>query len=119
MSETFRNERPQQERRDIHVRAIALTMASIAVTVMLAAWIASSFPKPQKPSITRESKTLSSATHYLTSDPQTDIREYQARKAKQLASYGWNGDDHQSARVPIERAMQILATQSSTQEPRQ
>lgn len=117
MSETFRKERPEQERRDIHVRAIVVTMAAIAVTVMLVAWIASSFPQPRKPSIARESRTISSATHYLTSDPTKDIREYQSHKAKQLSSYGWNDADHRSAHVPIERAMQMLAAQSSTQEP--
>lgn len=116
MSETFRRERPEQERRDIHVRAIVLTMAAIAVTVMLAAWIASSFPQPRKPSIASESKEISSATHYLTSDPTKDIREYQSHKAEQLSSYGWNDVDHKSAHVPIERAMQMLTAQSSTQE---
>jgi hypothetical protein len=119
MSETFPNERPEQGRRDIHVRAIALTMAAIAITVVLVAWIASSFPQPRKPSVTNEAKTLSSATRYLTSDPQNDIRQYRDLKARQLSSYGWNGEDHRSAHVPIERAMQMLAAQSSAKEPPQ
>jgi cytoskeletal protein RodZ len=115
MSGTFRNERPAQERRDILVWPILLVMVAIVLTLGAAAWIAASFPKPAKPSITR-SQSLRSVTHYLTADPASDIAQYEKSKQKELTSYGWTDASHTSAHVPIGRAMQMLAEQSSKQE---
>jgi hypothetical protein len=115
MSGTSRNERPAQERRDILVRPILLVMLAIVLIIGAAAWIAASFPKPAKPSITK-SQNLRSVTHYLTANPAADIAEYQKAKQKQLTSYGWTDASHTSAHVPIDRAMQMLAEQSSRPE---
>lgn len=119
MSNTFRNEHPAQERRDIHVPPILLILASIIVTIGLAAWIASSFPKPTKPSVVRPASDLHAATHYLTVEPEVDIAKYQQEKQQELSSYGWIDATHTSAHVPIDRAMQMLAAQSASREREQ
>lgn len=117
MSDTFRTERPAQERKDIHVLPILWVMGALVVTVIAAAWISASFPTPSKPSVARESGDIRTATHYLTSKPQADIATYQQEKLRQLTTYGWTDATHSSAHVPVERAMQMLANQASTQEP--
>jgi hypothetical protein len=116
MSGTFRNEQPSQEHRDIFVRPILVAMALIVLTIAAAAWIASTFPRPSKPSVTKPAKDLRSVTHYLTTEPQVDIAQYQKEKQQQLMSYGWTDASHTSAHIPIDRAMQMLASQSSGQE---
>lgn len=41
--------------------------------------------------------------------PHTDLARVQASEDRQLGSFGWVDRDQQIARMPIERAMQLLA----------
>lgn len=115
MSDTFRKEQPAQERRDIHVTPILLVMALLVLTTGAVAWIASTFPKPHALSVSH-ARDLKSVTRYLTAEPQVDIEQYQREKQQELTSYGWTDARHTTAHIPIDRAMQMLATQSSTAE---
>jgi len=43
--------------------------------------------------------------------PQQDIAVFRSEKARALEGYAWADPDHRYARIPIERAMALLATQ--------
>jgi hypothetical protein len=118
MSDTFRKEPPAQERRDIHVTPILLVMALLVLTIGVAAWVASTFPRPHALPVS-QARDLKSVTRYLTAVPQLDIEQYQRQKQQELTSYGWSDASHTTAHIPIDRAMQMFAEQSSTKEPPQ
>lgn len=46
----------------------------------------------------------------LQSDPSSDLRDYLARENRLLTSYGWVDRNAEVARIPIERAMEILGS---------
>ncbi len=46
--------------------------------------------------------------------PAGDLRSYRSEKSAQLEGYAWADKDAGLARVPIERAMQILAAQGAS-----
>lgn len=54
-----------------------------------------------------------SASHFpfpeLQSNPPGDLRAFQAEQQAELKSYGWVDREHGVIRIPIERAMQIIA----------
>jgi hypothetical protein len=45
----------------------------------------------------------------LQPDPEQDIRQFRTEKQRLLEAYGWVDREHGIARIPIERAMQLLA----------
>lgn len=47
----------------------------------------------------------------LQAHPQTDLAEFRAQKEALLSGYAWTDPQHDYARIPIERAMQIYAAQ--------
>ena len=118
MSARVRKDRPAQEHKDIHVRAIVIVMSLIVLTIGIAVWIASMVPRPAKPSVTKQARDLRSVTHYVTADPTRDIETYRRQKEQEITTYGWVDANRTAAHVPIDRAMQMLANHSATQEQR-
>ena len=47
----------------------------------------------------------------LQAHPQTDLAKFRAQKEALLSGYAWTDAQHDYARIPIERAMQIYAAQ--------
>ncbi|MBX6741121.1 MAG: hypothetical protein IRY87_03620 [Acetobacteraceae bacterium] len=45
----------------------------------------------------------------LQSNPPGDLRAFRARQQAELESYGWADREHGLVRIPIQRAMQIIA----------
>ncbi|HEY8230167.1 MAG TPA: hypothetical protein VIG31_06915 [Rhodanobacteraceae bacterium] len=50
-------------------------------------------------------------TPRLQAHPQTDLAKFRAQKQALLSGYAWNDAQHDYARIPIQRAMQIYAAQ--------
>jgi hypothetical protein len=53
----------------------------------------------------------------LQAHPQTDLARFRAEKQALLSGYAWADPQHDYARVPIERAMQIYAAQHAHPAP--
>ena len=47
----------------------------------------------------------------LQAHPQTDLAKFRAQKEALLSGYAWTNAQHDYARIPIQRAMQIYAAQ--------
>lgn len=47
----------------------------------------------------------------LQAHPQTDLAKFRAQKEALLSGYAWTDPQHDYARIPIQRAMQIYAAQ--------
>jgi hypothetical protein len=97
---------------DVSLRAVVICalaiggaiVASIAVAFMLLR--GSSVTSVVKPAAVAASPALQSA-------PAGDFAAYRAAKQRQLSEYAWVDRDRGIVRIPIERAMEILARRPS------
>jgi hypothetical protein len=108
-------ERPQHERSDLRPRIVLLVAGGVIAMVLVVALIAtvltrSSRPLPPGPSALRFPPAPAAP---LRSDPVEEQAAFQREKRLQLESYGWVDARHQTAHVPVERAMQMLATRGT------
>jgi hypothetical protein len=103
------------EERDTNIRAIlwfALTLAgTILVVMVLMKWVLGVLPEPQ-PATT--SLTAAQASE-LPPEPRLqvnapeDLEKLRAREDSVLDSYGWVDKQNGIVRIPIDRAMDLLA----------
>jgi hypothetical protein len=107
-------EAPRHEPHDIHVTRVMLVIGAIGALVLLAcllAWVAlravgardfgganaDGSPRPKR----------------LLPDPRAALDEYQRGKRAELQGYAWEDADHRHARVPVEVAMDALASRDA------
>jgi hypothetical protein len=107
---------PKQEPGEVRVRAVLWVVAAVIVMLLLVALISGGLARLESPSARAPSDTARRGTPRLSSNPGDDIDAFERAKRVQLNSYGWVDRPHGIAHVPIDRAMQRLATQS--REPR-
>ncbi|HEY1265860.1 MAG TPA: hypothetical protein VGH16_01300 [Candidatus Binatia bacterium] len=107
---------PGYERRDLSPRAIALFGLALGIAIVLSAGIVtlfqlyagSRFAKRQAPrpplAVTREA-----TEPRLQVDAPNELRTMREAEERTLNSYGWVDPQTETVRIPIERAMEILA----------
>lgn len=110
-------EHPKQEPSDLRPRAVLVAAGSVIVLVLLVALLAHLMTRVSGAAAAAPAHAPLARTPRLSSNPQDDITSFERAKRSQLQTYGWADRQHAYAHIPIERAMQKLATQeSSTQE---
>jgi hypothetical protein len=114
MSAPTRNRaRPRQESSDLNVRAVVLGAVAVIVTVLLVALVARFLTSASGPARPGATETSVERPRRLPSDPFNPSVAFNADKRAQLESYGWIDRGRGFAHVPIERAMQMRATDDS------
>lgn len=104
---------------DLHLRGIlvagVLILASIAVAI-LAAFGMTRLGDAERPPPRIAAQVAGVANPpaiqgpvMLQPDPGQDIRAFDAEKRQLIGSYGWVDSAHTAARIPIERAMALIA----------
>jgi len=104
--------------RDIDLRAILWfggALVAAAIVVHVAMWLLSSFFRgemaagdPKQAPIMAETRREAAPAPRLQSDPNLDMAELRAEENAALETYAWLGTDKTTARIPVERAMEIL-----------
>jgi hypothetical protein len=112
------------ELKDVNIRAILWLGAGIAVTaivVQIALW----FLTVQLERGAKQNDPIASPLAaerqsppgpQLQSTPNDDYAEFRAQQAEQLASYGWIDKERKIARIPITRAVEIVAEKGNHQD---
>jgi hypothetical protein len=95
----------EQEPGDLQPRAVLLGVAGVIAMILIVALVASTLARVEEHG---DSRPPHSARR-LSSDPVEDIAAFEREKRSQLNSYGWVNREHSAARIPIGRAMHILA----------
>jgi hypothetical protein len=102
---------PEQEPSDLRPRAVLLGAAGIIAMVVLVALTAYGLSRLSGPTDAIRANPEPARSISLRSDPETEIADYRRQKRTQLESYGWVDRPGGFAHIPIERAMQMLASQ--------
>lgn len=105
------------ESRDVHYRALAAVAAGLVILVVFAAGLnAALFAYFQQRESERETSTSPFRTverrlpsPLLAIEPSRDRLEMEAEMEELLGGYGWVDPAGNRIRIPIERAMEILA----------
>jgi hypothetical protein len=97
------------ERSDVPLRLVGVLAAGLAVFLAVSALaIMAIFPGALSgPS---DAPRLATAKPRLQIDPTAELADYRARQTQELTSYGWVDRPRGVVRIPIERAMQDVAT---------
>ncbi len=116
------NHRPEagHEERDVNVFAIGKFGVGLTVLIIVSLLILWGLLNYFKASVTaeytpsHETRAAPNVTKLppaprLQPNPRIDLRALRAEEEKQLHSYGWVDREHGVVRIPIERAMEILA----------
>ena len=115
-------ERPDVRHEEHDVNALAITKFGIGLTIviivsMFVLWgllnffksrLTTEFTVSPETRVTPNVSKLPPAPR-LQANPRIDLRAIRAEEDKQLHSYGWVDQQHGVVRIPIERAMDILA----------
>jgi len=107
---------PGHETRDVSVRNTALVMAGLALAVLTVigtmVWLMGAFSASQRrslPTLTRQQTApLTPPPPNLQADPYADLDRQRAAAAARLAGYGYSDPAHTRARIPIDRAMNLI-----------
>lgn len=93
------------------VSLVAITLACLGATAGVITYFASSAAKaqaPLTPMSTLGKQELPAEPRLLTTEPQT-LAEFRAAEKKQLETYGWVDRGSGVVRIPVERAMALVA----------
>ncbi len=93
----------------------ALSIASAIAFALVAAFAVVHLGVRQPPELSagfRQPPAIEGSAR-LQPDPARDIDAFMEEKRRLLEGYGWVDADHKIARIPIERAMALLAEQAS------
>jgi hypothetical protein len=119
-AQTSSAEHPKQEPSDLRPRAILLGAAGVITMVLLVALVAYLLTRASGATggvaLTRAPIARATA---LSSNPEDDITAFQRGKRAQLETYGWADPERRFAHIPIEQAMQKLASQDSSSQGQQ
>ncbi len=117
LGETAVNSALGHEERDTNIRAILWFTASLVGTIMvvllLVRWAFYAFPEPRVESAL--SGTAAPVVNELPPEPrlqvhaQEDLKEMRRQEDAVLNSYGWIDRRNGIVRIPIDRAMELLA----------
>ncbi|MCJ2094053.1 hypothetical protein MKK67_16360 [Methylobacterium sp. J-072] len=107
---------PGYETRDVGVRNTALVMAGLALAVLTVigtmVWLMGAFSASQRrtlPTLTRQQTApLTPPPPNLQADPYADLDRQRAEAAARLAGYGYSDPARTRARIPIDRAMDLI-----------
>jgi len=96
------NPEVSHERSDVNIRAIvgfgiALLLTAVVIHVALY-WLLEYYKQVQTTPQPR-----------LQISPTNDLAEMRAAEEKELTTYGWLDEEKQTVRIPIDRAMELLA----------
>lgn len=98
----------------IGVRAIAIGGGLIALAIVVSIVAAFFLVRAgEAPHPAKAPPPIAGATR-LEPDPATTIAAYQAQKRRELESYGWVDRARGIVHIPIERAMDLLASGAAT-----
>ena len=113
-----RTEKPEgHETRDISVRAVASFAAALTVCTSAIGFAVVGFykflehehPSPESPSRIELNPHMLAPAPQLQTDPTVDLEKFQAAQRERLNSYGWVDQQKGVVRIPIERAMDLIA----------
>lgn len=104
------------ETRDISVRVVGwFAVGLIAAAIITYAGVAGLFhvfkqdyPSPSAPSRITEPRVFAPEPR-LQNNPRTDLDQFRATEEAKLNSYGWIDKEEGVIRIPIERAMDLIA----------
>lgn len=106
--------RQGHESSTLAVRAVAVTGVAIFLVVVCALAIVALVMK-SKPELPADMSSASEQWKRDVTDPGVQLNQAVERRQlaeqndQRLNSYGWENDDHFTARIPIDRAMKIMA----------
>lgn len=111
------NETARHETRDVRVRAVAwfaagLVVSGIAIhlgTAGLFQIFKHGHPSPEAPSRIALQPHVVAPPPQLQADPAADLAAFDATEEEKLRSYGWVDRSAGVIRIPIERAMDLIA----------
>lgn len=112
---------PGHEADSVRTRAIVLFLSALVVgllLIQLATWLLFGSFERQRP-VPRQLPAVSdstSMTHWQ--DPPADLARTRAREEQHLQSYEWIDASTGKLRIPIERAMELIAREASAETPR-
>jgi hypothetical protein len=105
------------ERRAVNVRVVLWFAAGLVVAAVIMhaglAWLYVIFknhhPSPEAPSrVVLEPRVIAPEPR-LQTNPTTDLEKFRIEEEAKLNSYGWIDRQHAVARIPIERAIDLIA----------
>jgi hypothetical protein len=111
------NPEVSHERSDVNIRAIvgfgvALLLTAVVIHVALY-WLLEYYKalSPQGAPVVSAPKAQVQTTPQprLQISPTNDLAEMRAAEEKELTTYGWLDEEKQTIRIPIDRAMELLA----------
>jgi hypothetical protein len=111
------NPEVSHERSDVNIRAIvgfgiALLLTAVVVHIALY-WLLEYYREQSPPSarVVSPPKAQEQTTPQprLQISPRNDLAEMRAAEEKELTTYGWLNEEKQTVRIPIDRAMELLA----------
>ncbi len=119
------NESAGYERRDLSPRSIALFGLGLAIAILLSAVVVTllqSYARsrydrrqmPRPPSVTGEA-----TEPRLQVNAPSELRTMREAEERTLGSYGWVDPQSGTVRIPVERAMEILARKGLPARPQQ
>ncbi|HQX49943.1 MAG TPA: hypothetical protein PLR25_08550 [Planctomycetaceae bacterium] len=106
--------RQGHESSTLAVRAVAVTGVAIFLVAVCALGIVAMVMK-SKPKLPADILSASEQWKRDVTDPGVQLnqaverRQLAEKNDQRLNSYGWENDDHSTARIPIDRAMEIMA----------
>lgn len=111
---------PGHETRDVDVRNTALVMGGLALTALAVIgtmiWLMHVFTTNQRqalPALTpQQTARLAPPAPNLQANPYADIDRERAASEARLAGYGYRDAAHTRARIPIDRAMELIVGRS-------
>jgi hypothetical protein len=106
-----------RERSDVNVRAIAGFAAGLVILALAAHvalyWLLKHYEKraagSTTPMIAPSAGREIPPPPRLQVSPQADLAELRAAEERQLGSYGWIDKERKIARIPIDRAMELIS----------
>jgi hypothetical protein len=111
------NPEVSHERSDVNIRAIvgfgiALFLTTVVILIALY-WLLRGYEEraPQSAAVVSPPRAQEQTTPQprLQISPRNDLAEMRAAEEQELTTYGWLDEKKQSVRIPIERAMDLLA----------
>ena len=107
---------PGYETRDVGVRNTALVMAGLALSVLAVigtmVWLMGAVIASQRrtlPTLTpQQTARLTPPPPNLQADPYADLDRQRAGAAAQVSGYGYNDPARTRARIPVDRAMELI-----------
>ncbi len=104
------------EERDANIRAVTWFVVALIITLivvlLLMRWLFSAFPQPQAefsaPATTAEASELPPEPRLQVNAPE-DLAKMRREEDAILDSYGWVDNQNGIVRIPISRAMELIA----------